>query len=68
MHIKKRKYEIHRKNVQLKLLFLIKKKYLAKEALSFSRDIQATALTGDACPGITRRCLPFDVQICSLLS
>lgn len=28
--------------------------YLTKEALSSSRDIQATALTGDVCPGITR--------------
>lgn len=42
--------------------------YLTKEALSSSRDIQATALTGDVCPGITRWCLPFNVQIWSILS
>lgn len=47
---------------------LFSKNYLTKEALSSSRDNQATALTGDICPGITKRCLPFKVQICSLLS
>jgi len=35
-----------------KINFLVN--YLTKEALSSLKDIQATALTGDMCPGITR--------------